>query len=263
MTTDLPVPDEDHTPATSGFAAFRRAVSKEAVAYVRRDVDFDAPDFKEVMNNHILGLPGPKSLSRNLTRDQEYFRAIRKIYQEVEYSFDSIRDLEVYLQEFPFTGADVTRSRYLRRTIETYFSEVYILNQRLLSFLPVLRKKFKYHPEAAKLKKAIQSLELIVKDVFRPTVDVRGSHVHEVRYIDDDLDRLDTLELLLFGGDDLQITALYEAHYQKLCTSWGKVIRDSSRTYGQLLDHYFDALAPYLLNNGDLAYPPAPVKGEG
>lgn len=241
-----------------GHARFRRVISEAAVAYARRVADFSSPAFKEVFRNHLFGLPGPTELSRKLSRDEQYFRAAMNHCREIERAADSIRDITVFIRRFPYSGTGVSRVRYLRHNIESYLQDVYILRERLNSFLPVLKKKFRFAPQAGDISDRLDGLHQFVESTMKSMLAARSYHVHEYRYNEPDLDRLDTLELLVESSPEQVFDGYYQAEYRRIRRRWAATISASVESMDAILDGYFDMLSTFMIIDGQLVYPPAP-----
>jgi hypothetical protein len=229
-----------------------------AVEYVEQNVDLHNPAFEEVWQNHLFGLPGPTSLSRNLSRDEQYFATVTASYREIEASVDRLHDIAVFMRRFPFADTTVSRSRYLRHNIESYLHEAYILHQRLTSFLPILRRKFRHSPDADLISSSLARADELIHIALDNVLAVRGRHVHENRYSDNDLARLDTLELLTQNADMTQLAEFYITEYKRIRQTWVKTVGDTITVLDLMLDGYFNLLATFMISNERLTYPPAP-----
>ena len=93
-------------------------------------------------------------------------------------------------------------------------------------------------------------------------VDIRGRHVHQKRYSDSQMDRLELMELLsrAMKEDDELAAALkpfYQFEYKRIRSEWKSQIKRNNETVNRLLRIYSDNLHPILFSpkNNELIYP--------
>ena len=91
---------------------------------------------------------------------------------------------------------------------------------------------------------------------FSRIVEVRGSHVHVVRYSDEGLDRLSLYELLSRGSEPREYRVLFQFHLRETRKKWIRIIGDSVEKIQQTLNAYFDVLNEIIFDsNGELIVP--------
>jgi hypothetical protein len=206
-----------------------------------------------VLMNRILGLQAPTSINRSLTEEEFLISVINQHSSEINNSFESLLDTEVYVRRFPYKNARVTKVRYLRHAIETHFSNVYILKQRLKTFLKVLEDLYAKDSHRKKVRKITQPLFQSNSKAFEGIVAVRSSHVHKESYRDKELSRLETMELLLLGGKSDQpwmqyLENYFESQYKRIREKKAKEIRAINKTIEDILDDYFEEIYPILFD---------------
>jgi hypothetical protein len=72
-------------------------------------------------------------------------------------------------------------------------------------------------------------------------VNVRGGHVHQKRYNDENFDRLKLYELLL-SEMDYPFNMLYPLALQEYRKKWLKIISENNEKVKEILDIYFEIL---------------------
>ncbi len=151
---------------------------------------------EEAVNNVLFDRPAPTRVQRELSDGQKFFGAIFSGFSEAHTAYQRLKDHEVYIGRYPFAGTSITRVAYLSHVIETYLSECYILQQRLVGYLGTIEKQFRSSRRRSDLYRVTARLKEMVNTSFSELAKVRGMHVHDQRYYDRDLDKLETLDLL-------------------------------------------------------------------
>ena len=131
-------------------------------------------------------------------------------------------------------------------------------------FTLVLLLLYKNDPRLPALKKQVDGLDNLLKVAFDKITTVRGAHVHETRYNDEDLDRLNLLELLLEqaeGGDIAQL--LFPSAIRKTRKKWETTIVSNNEEINGLLDIYFTVLHQIIFDGQGNWISPLPVRHSG
>ena len=137
-----------------------------------------------------------------------------------------------YLSHYPGTRTfrfhRLSEANWLRYHIEAYLQEAYILFERLRR---LLRRVLKVAIDArdkggvSSTKKLKTSLEAS----FRSVVGIRGRHVHEYRFQDDELKNLDTLVLLTGVGKMGSLRGLRRVQYVTALIKWREQLRRNNK----------------------------------
>jgi hypothetical protein len=207
-------------------------------------------DEREVFKNHLLGLPGPRAIARTLSREDEIAAKIFRGFSEIVRSRECLNHVKFYLQLRPPTTnyeRGRTKSSYLRYHIEKYFEEMYLLKERLISYLKVICK---YYRSDLKTRSRLQRFSESIEKNLRNILDIRGRHVHIQRYSSEELDRLATLEFLIYGGKIKgPFSFLYkQIEYPQIKKQWTAKITRNNQIVKKLIDIYFDRLFPLVFN---------------
>lgn len=216
-------------------------------------------EMEKVMRNVLLN-DGPQVATGIKTTNQEIFihRSLFKPFSEIASSFESIQNIPIYLSTFPYRKKGVSKFGYLKYHIENYLHETYILEKRLLSYLDILKKKYKNEKNNNLIKNELGNLEKLVRDSFKNLDHARSSHVHKMRFSDDEMDRLSTLETLSNSKDEkfvALINLLYSDAYKKTRKKWTKIIDDNSKSILKLLEIYFGILHKLFIKNKKFTLP--------
>lgn len=212
--------------------------------------------------NSLMDEPGPRHLRRRSTERELFYRRLFEGFVEIHSSLESMKNTEISLRRFPFRGTRISLPSYLQYHVENYINEVYILEQRILSYLTKLGREFRGDARHAEILAATRPLFRLVDESLKGIVNTRGRHVHERRYTDEDLGRLELMHLLTSDrtGIDEFVTALtpfYRAEHRRIRAQWRTRVQRNNEVLVQLLDLCAAKLLPILFapDTGRLNYP--------
>lgn len=176
----------------------------------------------------------------NLTPDEEFLTRIFREFSEVFNTLEALRDTQVYLSRFPFGRTRVTKGRYLAHQISIYFQEIYILRVRLVRLARTVKDGLSAAGRRQHADEKIGPLFKLIKQGFGRLEETRGSHVHNRRFSDDDLSRLQTIDLLARTMPEAK-PRLEEIH-REVRAKWVSKIRGSITSIEAFMDTYADRL---------------------
>ncbi|MBU2617538.1 MAG: hypothetical protein KKI07_02530 [Euryarchaeota archaeon] len=215
---------------------------------------------QRVMINSIVGLKGPKSVNRNIP-PIEHFIA-NKLFRplgEILFSVEAIENIAIYARSFPYKRQGVSRATYLKYHVENYLNELYLLKNRLIAYLKLIEKSYKRSDISEHVNATISPLYKVVTKDFMEYLNVRGAHVHQHRYSDDDFNRLSTLELLSRGGGKDKfgtiMTHLSDNAHSEIRKKWVKRINADLKGIHSLLEFFFENLFLSISKDGTLIFP--------
>src|SRR5207253_897042 len=99
-------------------------------------------DFAQAMKNHLLDLDGPKEVKPKRTGRKTFCYKLFYGFTEIAGSLDTLEDIEVFIGRFPFRGTRITKERYLQFHVECHLAEIYLLRERLRSYLTLLERQY-------------------------------------------------------------------------------------------------------------------------
>lgn len=216
-------------------------------------------ELEDALWNSINDLDGPRVISKK-PNDKAMFIS-RKLFHPVSEIFSSVESLEnisIYVGSFPYKNKDISRLEYFKYHIENYLNEIYILKNRLIAYLKLLERSYKNCNRTQDISSALRPQYEIVSNALSGYVDVRGSHVHELRYSDADIDRLSTLNLLSNSREESLsevFLSQFIAEYRKTRKKWVGKIKQDIEEINKLLDGYFSAIIQAICTDGTIIYP--------
>ena len=234
---------------------FQKNMLKEAQIVLGRDHEKHKEELGKATWNHLFDTGGPTRLKGKRRKDEMHFGKVFYGYIEIDASVKTLRDIEVYISSFPYRNKNITKPRHLRYHIESYFNEIYILKERLNAYLTVVGRCFKGDQRQPSILKTTKPIFQSVKKTLENVVNTRGKHVHQSRFDHKDLDRLETMELLVSNGmDDLEW--YYNYQYKNIRKNWRNTVKDNNDQTIELLNIYAKALNSVLFSQRNrLKYP--------
>jgi len=215
-------------------------------------------EYQKVYMNHLLGLPGPKQLKRKFTPADHFFSKLYIGFREISDSYYSLSDIETYIGRFPYSKTKISKVRHMIYHIESYLNEVYVLKERLKAYITTVRRLYKKDPKHGDILKKTRPLFPLIKNSLDGIVKTRSFHVHKSRFIDDDLDRISSLEFLgQHGGEELRVFRnLFKLDYGIIRKRYKRTLVNNNKEMKKLLDVCFDILYQIVASqDGKLQYP--------
>jgi hypothetical protein len=205
-----------------------------------------------LMSSKREGTPEASDFSeQELELLNEVFRRFAEISQTMD-------NLDLCLT---FIGARLPRRKglkldaYLNYHITFYLQEIYILKERLKTHAIKtmrLRKRLGHSINRGAYKKLIDTVE----QSLSPIVSVRGSHVHDRPFTDDDMKMLGAYSFLAVHCPDEPDWAKYaRAEYSEVRQTWVERLGNNQRELKKLLDVFFSFLHAEVFESGLLTAP--------
>ena len=143
----------------------------------------------------------PFSYGPKLSRDEHFAVRMFRHFTEIHKCVERLRDFETLVARYAFQGTRVTRAAYLQFVVEGQLHELYVLQQRLLAWVTTIEKAYRSDRRAGDVAVMVKRIKEAVLAAFRSLAHVRGSHVHEFRYNNSDIGRLELIDLLSQSPD--------------------------------------------------------------
>jgi hypothetical protein len=191
----------------------------------------------------------PLVLQKGLRREEQYIERLNILTKEIVDSYDSMRAAETYLGRFPFLRQGITASSYIRFHLESYFHEGYILSERMRVFPERLRREFRNAKNRpTNLDVRIDYVIAEVTKLFAPMKNLRSSHVHERRYDEPELRRLEFFEMLAEVKPDAFATHLSRVRQLARRNALG-FVTDVNKGLASKLDRYFNYFSGLIFSS--------------
>jgi hypothetical protein len=189
---------------------------------------------------------------RALEKDKVIVQPPNKNFTDVFYGFtDIVATLDTLmlietLFSLPSRSSKVDKDKYLQFLVGAYLQEVYILEQRLTKYGKKLSRLYKISGLPEKIKQ-------IVYEPLEKIITTRGSHVHQERYTDDDLNVASAYALFSYFNESYAEVMKFE--YSRVRRKWKRQIEENNKVTLSIVDQYFDLLFKYICQQGKLVPP--------
>lgn len=186
----------------------------------------------------------------NLPSEREKFLSMVFFnYSETNISLENLNMISVFVNQYPkyksFEKYNITRTKYLRYHIENYLNEVYLFQERINAFLQRLIRicqKKNLNKDIEKLRRMQNLINTGLADINK----IRGSHMHNSRYTDKDLDQLDGLELYSTSFNNLAV--MRTLTYRRIRIKWSKIINNSNENIDKFFHTILEGIKPIVFN---------------
>lgn len=248
----------------SGFKKFQTALAAaimEDITQLQKNnnkTDLFKKRFQKFLFDH-----GPDTPPLCATGRERYVQGLYLHFAEVALASETLKDIEFYIGRFPYKVSKISKHRHLQFLVEAYLHEIYILEQRLLTYLKFIERKHKGDPRVPQIRTTCRTLTKGTQVTLKQLVDTRGGHVHQTRFSDKRLDRLAAFDLLGLPDaldDDSKMAqamrVLYKLEYRKARVHFQEWVGKINSGMSKLLDIYFDRLFAIVFQpDNSISYP--------
>jgi hypothetical protein len=196
---------------------------------------------------------------RSFTAEDRYKWLLFNGFTEISTSFDTLRDIETLVSSVTSRSSKIARARLLKYHVHNYLNENYILKLRLERYPVTLLRASRRWPKDRHM---IVPIQKAVSGSFANIVATRGRHVHDIRFSDDDLDRLSMLEHI--SDEDTSelaeaMTQLFKADFVVCRGRWLDRIRSNNNGIEEFLGLYFTKLYPFFFDKSGKLFIPTNI----
>ena len=234
----------------NGWEQFSSFLMDETREIIKKDIEKHSEDIVEMIKNRMLNTEGPRALEKELSKSEKIFAKIFSGFEEIDFSIQALKDIEKYISTFPYKSKKITKYRYIRYHTENYFNEMYILKERLFSYLTIIERVCRKKDSSFNNSKLIELRE-IVNNNLKNIINIRGQHVHKYRLEDNKLESLKLIEIFFpaeENGDGKMFKEIYDKIYLDTRDYWKKYIEDNNRKLINLLDIYSKSIIDILFD---------------
>ena len=215
-------------------------------------------EFGQVSFNRLFNLDGPKTANGRHS-PKSIFVANKLFYpfSEILDSIYAIDNILLFIKDFPYEKQNISRVQYLRYHIENYLNELYILKNRLISYLKIIERAYKKTDNYSHIETTFKLVYSFISRAFKAYTEIRGLHVHHKRYSDYEISRLSLIELLSRGNSKQEkyLKSYFIIEYKEVQNKWIKKIKDDSLNIHDMLNQYFEQLLLAISEDDKIKYP--------
>jgi len=191
-----------------------------------------------------------------------FFAFLFNGFDEIYLTVERLNDLENYISNFPKTKSSLSKINYLRFLIENHFNEVYILKERLVSYLKKIERSYQKDHKQGLIKNKCQQLIDKIEESFQNIQRHRHIHIHRSRYSDKDISRLEALsineELINKSKNILPsfIIPNFNNEFKKARSKWKEIIMQNNKEIKKVLNYCFKEVNIIIFTkDGEISYP--------
>lgn len=174
-------------------------------------------------------------------------------FTEISGAYEALRLSEILISIAPPRSKRISHDDYLKYHINSYLQEVYILKERLNSYLTKLQRVYAKTSQSKRFQEQVAPLLDLVKTAFEGIISTRGRHVHAYRYTDEDLNRLSSLTFISRFKNDFVDEAKFE--YKWVKRIWSDRVKENNEATLRLLNLFFERMYGAVTDNGKVVVP--------
>lgn len=225
---------------------------------IRRDLmnEEEEQKYGQALMNILANKDGPCTVDSPIKPEDIFFGNILFLpLSEIISSYTALKNIPIYIRTFPYRKYNISPLDYLRYHIENYINDLTILRNRLIAYCNKINNAYKKTSYYGKVAKHTKKLRKIVFKYFERYCDIRDSHVHQIRYSDNDMDRLFAFDVLSHSNDKKFvgiINLFYEDSYKTIRKRWVKRIESDLKVINDLFEYYFNRLYDAITKDDNL-----------
>ncbi len=241
------------------FEKFQKTIFSLVGELIRSKFEQAKDNEQSNIIKELLCIETEKKKGVNASKKDIFLMELFKRFTEIDSSYKQLKDVEVYIRQFPYENTSISKSRYLQYHIGNYFNEMYILKERLCGYLNKLNRLYSKDHRYEIIEKLTKVMSDSIQNTFNGITNIRGHHVHEYRYLDKELLRIGALEGLIesIGEDFIETLSFFlQRSYKQSVREWNHIIQKNNEEIKNLFNIYFDALSKILFGKkGKLIFP--------
>ena len=220
----------------------------------------DSKKLQKSILSTLLGDEPPRGQTNVKHNKNDYFMAnvLFRPFLEINKSYQSMQNILVYISTHPYQKKKISIIDYFQYNIENYIQEIYIMKERLISYLRKLKHAYSKSKLFNEVKIGTNKLEAIIERSFEGAIKRRTYHVHEIRYSDRDIDRLSLFDTLSSSEDKKLARFMnigYTVAFKEIRSKWQKTIKNNSKEILHMIDLMFKKILEMIYKKGEIIYP--------
>jgi hypothetical protein len=244
---------------TSGRVRFERALAGLFAEHLQPVMEERWPDYGQVMVNHWFG-EGPTSLNLPAAPRSTFVGKLAGGWAEISTSLDMLGDSETYLRRHPTVLASIPKDRYLAFHMGAFYSEIYVLRERISAFATVIERAYQKDSVASQIRAQCGAIEKLTNEVLGGLVRVRGRHVHEARFEHEGIGRLRAISFATEVAEEplkSLMSRFFRQEHRTIRKELVATVKRTNKTLAALVNALAAALADVLKDpvSGAVRYP--------
>jgi hypothetical protein len=245
------LPKPELVAQTDGWSKFGEVLLRNGRKFILPKAS-ERKSLGEAINNHLFDLDGPTQLHPGpRTPKSAFFSKVFYGFVEIFGSHEMLDDILFLIGRFPYSNTRLSREGYLQFLVEAYFSEVFVLHERLKRYLKTIERLYRKDSEYAEISATCQRMSTLCAAALEGVLKIRHGHIHEGRLREKGLDRLRSIGLLANNSDGefgRIMKGYYRAEYIKIRRTWQARLKENNKSTRRLLDVVAKHLFPILFD---------------
>ncbi len=207
--------------------------------------------------NRMIGRTEQTTVANASSPEGKFLAEISIGAFEIFNTYESLLDAEIYIRKFPYSRTRISKSRHLKSIITSHLQNIFILRERMVRYLKVLRKRYSKNSSAdGKLTLEITKiLEDYTKDAFSHLNSVRNIHVHVEELYDAELEQLALLESFIINNSTIssldEFKEYYDFEFNRIRKNKIKEIKKINADTEEALDMFFGLIYSIVFDESD------------
>ncbi len=235
---------------------FNLSLNKAFTKYMLPILEEQKEDLSIAYLNRILNREGPVTVKNSSTPETKLLAEVSVSAFEIFTAYESLLDAEVYIRRFPYRRTRISKSRHLKSVLENHLNNIYILKERMVKYLKILKKYGKrVTSTGGPTARITEVLKKFTEEYLEPLKVARNSHVHNEEIYDSDLERLSILENYIQSNPDAPRIEHFKTYYDRqfdiIRKEKLKQIQTINADINKLLDIYFSHIYRIVFDEND------------
>lgn len=236
---------------------FDMSLNKAFNEYMSPRIETKKEEFITAHMNRMIGRNEQITVADVSSPEGKFLAVISMGAFEIFNTYESILDAEIYIRKFPYSRTRISKSRHLKSVIISHLHNIFILKERMVRYLKVLRKRYgkkssadgKFTLEITKL------LENYTKDSFSHLNSTRNIHVHVEEFYDAGLEQLSLLENFINNNPTVssldEFREYYDFEFNMIRKKKIEEIKKINADVEGTLDMFFGLIYPIVFDESD------------
>ena len=186
---------------------------------------------------------------------------IMEDFIEIEVTVNMLHDTHMYLNNLPDPAKTVI-SRYIRYHLSNHLNEFFILTERISGLLKTVQRLYRKDARVHKFTEHFKTMKNILTNTMNKIRRERNYHVHQKRYIDKDLEELESIEFDMHFqiSNPKLINSLYIEKTEEYHKHWLAKVKGVNDLTDEMLDLLFAILEQFLFSDQRNFIPPEELR---
>jgi hypothetical protein len=236
---------------------FDMSLNKAFNEYMTPRIEKKKEEFITAYMNRMVGKNEQTTVANVSSPEGKFLAEISMGAFEIFNTYEAILDAEIYIRKFPYSRTRISKSRYLKSIITSHLQNIFILRERMVRYLKVLRKRYgkKSTADGKLILEITKILEDYTKDSFSHLKSIRNMHVHVEEFYDAELEQLSLLESFIINNPTIssldEFNEYYDFEFSNIRKKKIEEIKKINADTEEALDMFFGLIYSIVFDESD------------